>query len=107
MNKNYVNDTIRDGTLVRFNATLENNLKIALADSDFNLKKHNTEKNIDTSFKINPNSGGFLLQQWNKSCNDEENKRKLTNLIRSTRRTSPSPDSKASSLSPFGDRYMF
>ena len=54
-----------------------------------------------------PNSGRYLLQQWNMKCSDKNNAGKIENSIRSTKTNSPSSKSGATSLPPIGDSFMY
>ena len=54
-----------------------------------------------------PNSGGYLLQQWNIKCNDKINNGKITNCIESTKTNSPTGDSGATSLPPIGSAFKY
>ena len=61
----------------------------------------------DTTIFKYPNSGGYLLQNWNIICNDKNNNGKLQNFIKSTKTTSPTGESGAVSLPPIGDSFMY
>ena len=71
-NKNCIDDSIREDTIVRFNQTLKNYLKISVGNDIYNL----TEKDIiqityATIIKY-PNTGGYLLQNWVIKCNNKK-----------------------------------
>ena len=61
----------------------------------------------DTTVIKYPNSGGYLLQNWNIRCNDKNNNGKIQNFIRSTKSSSTTGDSGATSLPPIGDSFMY
>ena len=54
-----------------------------------------------------PNSGGYLLQNWNIKCNDKLNNGKIQNIKKSTKIDSPTGDSGATSLSPIGSAFKY
>ena len=53
------------------------------------------------------NTGGFLLPYWKINCNDKNNKSKIQSFIKSTKTNSPTGDSGATSLPPFGSAFMY
>ena len=53
------------------------------------------------------NSGGCLLPYWKNICDDENNNGKITNFIKSSKTSSPTPDSGASILPPIGNAFMY
>ena len=74
-NKKYVDNSIAEGTLLRFNQTLENYLKVSVGNDTYNLTKYNKIQITDTREMRYPNIGGDLLQKWIIKC-----KIKITNL---------------------------
>ena len=98
--KKYVDDSIREGTIVRFNQTFENYLKASVGNDTYNLTKYDKIQLTDTTIIKYPNNGGYLLQNWNIKCNDKNNNGKIQNFIRSTKTNSPTGDSGASSIPP-------
>ena len=92
-NKNYVDDEIDKNTVLRFNQALENYLKVSVGNDTYNLTKYNKIQLTDTTIIISPNTGGYLLQNWNIKCSDNNGNGKIQNFIRSTKPNSPSPDS--------------
>ena len=54
-----------------------------------------------------PNSGGYLLQNWNIKCNDKNNNVKIQNFIKSTKTNSPTGDGGATTLPPIGTAFMY
>ena len=55
-NKKYVDDSIEGITTIRFNQTLENYLKVSVANDTYNLTKYNKIQIIDTTV-IKPGNG--------------------------------------------------
>ena len=70
-NKKYVDDSIGADTMVRFNETLQNYLKVSVGSDIYKLTKYNKIHLTDTTIIKYPNSGGYLLQNWNIKCNDK------------------------------------
>ena len=68
-NKRYVDDSLGENTLLRFNQTLTNYLKVAVGNDTYNLNKYNKIQNIDTTEIKFPNIGSDLSQKWNIKCN--------------------------------------
>ena len=61
-NKKYVDDSIGEGTLLRFNQTLTNYLKVSVGNDTYNLTKYDKIQITDTTNIKYPNTGGYLLQ---------------------------------------------
>ena len=62
----------------------------------------------DTTVLKTGNTGGYLLQNWNRRCNDKINNGKISNFVKSTKKTSsPSADSGPSGLPPIGTAFMY
>ena len=72
----------------------------------YNLTKYDKIPIIDTTIIKSPNTGCYLLQNWNIKCNDKNNAGKIQNFIRSTKTNSPSSYSVATSLPPIGDSFI-
>ena len=70
--KIYVDDSIGEGTLLRFNQTLQNYLKVSVGNDTYNFTKYDKLQNIDTTIIKYPNTGGYLLQNWVIKCNDKK-----------------------------------
>ena len=106
-NKKYIDDELDKNTIVRFNQTLSNYLKVSVGNDTYNLTKFDKIQLIDTTVIKYPNNGGYLLQNWNLRCNDKNNNGKIPNFIKSTKTNSPTGDSGATSLPPIGDSFMY
>ena len=106
-NKKYVDDSIAEGTIVRFNQTLENYLKVSVGNDTYNLTKFNKIQILDTTEIKYPNIGSDLLQKWNITCNNKNNVSKVGDFIKSTRTNSPTGHSGATSLPPIGNSFMY
>ena len=106
-NKNYIDDELDKNTIVRFNQTLQNYLRVSIGNNTYNLTKYDKIQLTDTTNMKTPNSGGYLLQPWNIKCKDENNNGKIQNFIKSTKTNSPAGDSGATSLPPIGSAFMY
>ena len=106
-NKKYVDTSIGQGTLLRFNQTLENYLKVSVGIDTYNLTKYNKIQIIDTTEIKYPNIGSDLLQKWNIKCNNKNNVSQVGDLIKSTKTNSPTGHSGATSLPPIGNSFMY
>ena len=105
-NKKYVDDSIGECTIAKFNQTLENGLKVFVGNDTHNLTKYDKIQTTDTALIIAPKSGGYLLQNWVIKCTDKNNAGKKQNFVRSTKTNSPTGDSRARTLPPIGDSFM-
>ena len=106
-NKKYVDDSIGEGTLLRFNQTLQNYLKVSVGNDTYNLTKYGKIQILDTKEIKNPNIGSDLLQKWNIKCNNKNNVSKVGDFIKSTKTNSPTGHSGATSLPPIGNSFMY
>ena len=106
-NKKYVDNSIGEGTLLRFNQTLENYLKVSVGNDTYNLTKYNKIQIIDMTEIKYPNIGSDLLQKWNINCNNKNNVSKVGDFIKSTKTNSPTGHSGATSLPPIGNSFMY
>ena len=105
-NKKYIDDELDKNTIVRFNQTLQNYLKVSVGSNIYALTKYDKKQLKDTTLMKHPNSGGYLLQNWNIKCNDKNNNGKIQIFIYSTKTNSPTGDSGASSLPPIASAFM-
>ena len=106
-NKKYIDDSIGEGTLLRFNQTLQNYLKVSVRNDVYNLTKYDKiQLNERTVMKAGI-TGGYLLQNWNIKCKDKNGNGKISNFVKSTKTHSPSSNSGAESLPPIGNSFMY
>ena len=103
----YVDDSIREGTILRFTQTLTNYLKVSVGNDTKNLTKENKIQIIDTTEIKYPNIGSDLLQKWNIKCNNKNNRSRLTDFKKPTKTHSPIGHSGATSLPPIGNSFMY
>ena len=106
-NKKCNDDGFDKNTLVRFNQTLDNYLKVSVGNDTYNLTKYDKIQFTDTRIIKYPNSGGYLLPGWRIFCNDKNNNGKIQNFIKSTKTNSPTGDSGATNLPPIGNAFMY
>ena len=106
-NKKYIDYSIAEVTIVRFNQALENYLKVSVGNDTYNLTKYNKIQIIDTTEIKYPNKGSDLLQKWNIKCNNKINQSRITDFIKSGKTNSPTGHSGATSLPPIGNSFMF
>ena len=105
--KKYDDDSIGEGTIVRFNQRPENYLKVSFGNDFSNLTKDDKiKKNAEKTIIEQPNDGGFLLKHWNTKCKDKNNNVIIQNFIKSPKTNSPPENSGATSLPPIGDSFM-
>ena len=106
-NKKYVDNSIGECTLLRFNQTLENYFKVSVGNDTYNLTKYNKIQITDTTEMRYPNIGCDLLQKWNIKCNNKNNVSKVGDFIKPTKTHSPTGYSGAMSLPPIGNSFMY
>ena len=60
-----MDNSIGEGTLVRFIQALQNHLEIFSGNDVYNFTKHDRIQVTDRTIIGNPNSGCYLVEQWN------------------------------------------
>ena len=105
-NETYIDDELDKNTIVRFNQTLENYLKVSVGNDTYDLSKYNKIQLTDITVMKAGNTGGYLLPFWKIICNDKNNSGKTSNFIKSTKTKSPTGDSGATSLPLLGNAFM-
>ena len=106
-NKKYFDNSIGGGTLLRFNQTLQNYLKVSVGNDTYNLTKYDKIQLTDITVMKAGNTGVYLLPYWKIICNDKNNNGKISNFIKSTKTNSPTSYSGATSLPPIGTAFMY
>ena len=106
-NKKYIDDELDKITVLRFNQTLQNYLKVSVGNDSYNHTKYDKIQITDTTEMRYPNIGSDLLQKWNIKCNNKNNVSKVGDFLKSTRNTSPTGHSGATSLPPIGNSFMY
>ena len=106
-NKNNIDDELNKNTILRFNQTLQNYLKVSVGDVTYNLTKYDKLQIVDTTEIRFPNEGKYLLQKWIIIFSDINGNGKLNNIIKSTKTSSPTSQSGATSTPPIGNAFMY
>ena len=106
-NKKYVDDTVVESNILRFNQLLENYLKVAVGNDTYNLTRYDKIQITFTKKIKAPNNGGYFLQNWKIKCSAKNGNGKISKFINSTKISSPTGDSGATSLPPIGDSFMY
>ena len=106
-NKKYIDESIGEGTLLRFNQTLQNYLKVSVGNDVYNLTKYNKISITDVTEIKFPNTGVSLLQKWYIYCNNKVNQSRISDFIKSTKSQSPTGGSGPISLPPIGNSFMY
>ena len=106
-NKKYVDDEIDKNTLVRYNQTLSNYLKVSVGNDIYNLTKYDKIKLSDVTEIRAPSSGSDLLQKWKITNRNSNNEMKIGKFLKSTKTSSPTEDTGATSLPPIGNAFMY
>ena len=106
-NKKCIDDELDKNTILRFNQTLQNYLKVYVGNDVYNLTKYDKIQITDTTIIKYPNTEGYLLQNWVIKCNEKNNNGKIQNFIKSTKTNSPTGYSGAITLPPIGNSFMY
>ena len=106
-NKKYVDGSIGEGNVCRFNQTLENYLKVTVGNDKYKLSKHDKRQTTDTTNINCPNTGGYLMQNCVLKGDDKHNNGKIQNFNKSTKTNSPTGFSGAESLPPIGNSFKY
>ena len=106
-NKKYIDDELNKNTIVRFNQTLQNYLKVSVGNDLYNLAKYDKIQITDITDFRSGNIGQGVLQKWNIIANDINNKGKINNFIKVTRASSPTGQSGAESIPPVAKAFMY
>ena len=76
-NKKHVDDSMGEGTLLRFYQTVENYFKVSVGSDTYNLTKYMEIQVIDTTEIKLPNMCSDLLKKWNNKFNNKNNDSKV------------------------------
>ena len=106
-NQKYIDDELDKNTILRFNQTLQNYLKVSIGNDIYNLSKYDKIQITDTTIIKYPNTGGYLLPSWRIFCNDKNIDGKIQNFIKSTKTDSPTGNTGAAILPPIGSAFMY
>ena len=106
-NKKNVDNELDRNTIVRFNQTLPNYLKVSVGNDTYSLTKYDKIQITDTTEIKYPNIGSDLLQKWNIKCNNKNNVSNVGDFIKSTKTSSPTGHSGATNLPPIGNSFLY
>ena len=106
-NKKYVDDLVDKNTIVRFNQTLDNYLKVSVGNDTYNLTKYDKLSITDLTEIRAPCSGLDLLQKWKITSRNVNGDMKNGKFLKSTTSSSPSGESGATTLPPIGNAFMY
>ena len=106
-NKKYIDDQLDKNTIVTFNQTLQNYLKVSVGNDTYNLTKYDKFHLTDITEIRYPCSGNDFLQKWKSINNNTNGGMKIGKFFRSTRTTNNTENSGADSLPPIGNCFMF
>ena len=106
-NKKYIDSELDKNTIVRFNQTLENYLKVSVGNDTYNLTKYDKIQITDTTVMRVGKGGAFILPLWKIICNNRNNNGKISNFIKRTRSNSSTSQSGATTLPPIGTSFMY
>ena len=106
-NKKYIDDELDKNTIVRFNQTLQDFLKVSVGNDTYNLTKNNKIQITDVTNIKKGNTGSSVFPYWKIICNDTNNNGKIKNFVKSTKTKSPTSDSGATSLPPIGNAFLY
>ena len=106
-NKKYIDDELDKNTILRFNQTLSNYLKVSVGNDIYNLTKYDKIQIIDITESKYPNIGSDLLQKGNIKCNNKSNFSKIGDFKKSSITNSPTGYSGATNLPPIGNSFMY
>ena len=85
--KKYIDNELDKNTILRFNQTLQNYLKVFVGNDIYKLTKYDKVHITDTREIKYPNTGSDLLQKWNIKCNNKNYVSKVGDFIKSTKKT--------------------
>ena len=100
--KKYIDDELHKNTVLKYNQTLQNYLKVSVGNDVCNLFKIKNKNNRYSNYQLFVKSR-ICIAKWKITCNDKNNFGKIRNLIRLTKTNSPSSNSGATSLPLIGD----
>ena len=106
-NKKYFDDELDKNTIVRFNQTLQNYLKVSVGNDTYNLTKYDKIQLIDVTEMGSPNTGYDLLPKWRIKNINKNNGTKAGIFLKSTITSPPTSQSGATSLPPIGSAFMY
>ena len=98
--KKYVDDSIGEGTIVRFKKDLENYLKVSVGNNTYNLTENDKLQITHTTEIKFQNIGSDFLQKRIIKSNNKINQSRITDFLKSTKTNPKTSYSGAISLPP-------
>ena len=80
-NKKYLDDELDKNTILRFNQTLTNYLKVSVGNDTYNLTKYDKIQITDITESKFPNKGSDLLQKWKIKGNNRIIQSRITDVL--------------------------
>ena len=106
-NENYDDNSIEEGTKVRFNQTLRNDNKVSVGNDVYNLSEYDRIQFTDKTVNKYPNSGGELSKQRDLKRIDKIDNVKTQNFIKSTKIIKSTGNSGTTNLPPIGNSFKY
>ena len=106
-NKKYIDDELDKNTIIRFNQTPPNYLKVSIGNDTFNLTKFDKIQITDTTEIKYPNIGITLLPKWLIRNNNRIKGGKLGSFLKSAFTNSQTSESRATILPPIGSAFKY
>ena len=106
-NKKYIDDELDKNTIVRFNQTSQNYLKVSVGNNTYNLTKYKKKTKTDITEIRNLNTGQMLLKNWMLRCLNKTYTANIITFPKSTTNTSPTAESGASTIPQIGWSFMY
>ena len=107
VNKKYVDNEIDINTVLTFNQTPQNYLKLSVGNDTYILTKYDKIQLIDVTEIKYPNIAITLLPKWKIVTLNKINGAKLGNFLKSTLTNSPMSHTGATGLPPTGISFMY
>ena len=105
--KKYIDNELDENTILGFNQTIQNYLKVSVGNDVYNRTKYDKIQFIDTSEIKFPNTGANLLQKRKTKCNDRNNNGNIHKFVRSSKTSSPTYQTGATPLPLIGVSFMY
>ena len=82
-------------------------MKVSVENNVYNLTRYDKIQTTDATIIKDPNTGGYLLQNWVIKCNDKNINDEIQKNIKSTKTNSPTGYSGATILPSIGNSFMY
>ena len=105
--RKYIDDELDKNTIVRFNPTLQNYLKVTVGNDTYKLTKNDKIITTDMTEIKFPIICSDLLQKRHINCNNKHNDSKVGKFQKKTITNSPTGESGATTLPPIGNSFMY